>query len=82
MRYDLQCTWVTIKLHSCLVCHRRQNRYITRITMWRHMTALLPSINIVKRKKKDAALFRAEAFRRLLAGTPTSCSDEHGLHVT
>jgi hypothetical protein len=50
--------------------------------MWRHMTAPLPSIIIVKRKKKDAALSRADAFRGLLAGTPTSCSDEYSMNFT
>jgi len=42
------------------------------------MTAPLPPIIIVK-KKKDAALSRANAFHGLLAGTPTGCFNE--LHV-
>lgn len=46
--------------------------------MWRHMTAPLPSIVIVRRKK-DAAFSRANAFHGLLAGTLTGCSDK--LHV-
>jgi hypothetical protein len=57
--------YVGLNQITLLVCQRRQNRYITRITMWRHMTAPLPSIIIVKRKKKDAALSRANAFHGL-----------------